>query len=62
MNLPQKQKPDKGDAQLYGDNHSEGPKYPFDWSQSGIATLMPSKDNRKLTWFCLLYTSDAADE
>jgi hypothetical protein len=42
---------DKGDALLYRDNHSEGPKYPFDWSQSGIATLMPSKDNRKLTWF-----------
>ena len=41
----------KGDALLYRDNHSEGPKYPFDWSQSGIATLMPSKDNRKLTWF-----------
>jgi len=41
----------KGDALLYRDNHSEGPKYPFDWSQSGIAMLMPSKDNRKLTWF-----------
>ncbi len=29
-----------GEVQLYRDNHSPGPTYPYDWSRSGIA---PSK-------------------
>ena len=40
-----------GEVQLYRDNHSEGPKYPFDWSQSMLPSLMPRSDNTKLTWF-----------
>lgn len=40
-----------GEVQLYRDNHSEGPKYPFDWSQSAIASITPRGDNTKLTWF-----------
>ncbi|MEC4853266.1 MAG: ATP-binding protein, partial [Jaaginema sp. PMC 1079.18] len=40
-----------GDVQLYRDNHSEGPLYPFDWSQSILPNLMPRNDNTKLTWF-----------
>ena len=42
---------ESGEAQLYWDNHSEGPKYPFDWSQSMLSSLMPRRDNTKLTWF-----------
>ncbi len=40
-----------GNAQLYSDNHSEGPQYPFDWSRSALASILPRSDNTKLTWF-----------
>jgi len=40
-----------GEVQLYRDNHSPGPQYPFDWSQSMLPSLMPRNDNTKLTWF-----------
>lgn len=40
-----------GEVQLYRDNHSEGPQYSFDWSQSMLPSLMPRNDNTKLTWF-----------
>ncbi len=40
-----------GEAQLYRDNHSEGPKYPFDWSRSAVGALPPRHDNTRLTWF-----------
>jgi len=40
-----------GEVQLYRDNHSEGPAYSFDWSQSMISLLTPRNDNTKLTWF-----------
>jgi predicted ATPase len=40
-----------GEVQLYRDNHSEGPQYSFDWSQSIVPSLMPRNDNTKLTWF-----------
>ena len=42
---------DLGEVQLYRDNHSEGPQYQFDWSQSILPSLMPRDDNTKLTWF-----------
>jgi predicted ATPase len=42
---------DLGEVQLYRDNHSVGPQYSFDWSQSMIPSLMPRNDNKKLTWF-----------
>jgi len=40
-----------GNAQLYRDNHSKGPKYPFDWSRSVLASILPRSDNTTLTWF-----------
>ena len=41
----------KGDAQLYHDDYTEGPEYPFDWSRSGIGSLNERHDNKKLTRF-----------
>ena len=40
-----------GNAQLYDDDYSQGPSYPFDWSQSGICFLNEMSANRKLTQF-----------
>lgn len=40
-----------GEAQLYRDNGSPGPIYPFDWSQSAVASLPSRHDNTKLTTF-----------
>ena len=40
-----------GNAQLYDDDYSQGPSYPFDWSQSGIGFLVERHDNKKLTRF-----------
>lgn len=41
----------EGEVQLYNDDHVSGPKYPFDWSASALATIAPRRDNKKLTWF-----------
>lgn len=41
----------QGDVQLYHDDHQPGPLYSFDWSISGLATIVPRQDNKKLTWF-----------
>ena len=41
----------KGEVQLYRDNHSEGPKYSFDWTQSGIAPVAERHDNKRLCRF-----------
>ena len=41
----------EGDAQLYHDNYTEGPSYPFDWSRSGVGALNERRDNKKLTQF-----------
>lgn len=40
-----------GQAQLYRDTYKEGPKYPFDWTQSGLGVLNERPENRKLTRF-----------
>lgn len=40
-----------GNVQLYRDNHSEGPIYPFDWLLSAVASIPSRNDNTKLTWF-----------
>lgn len=40
-----------GEAQLYHDDHTPGPKFPFDWSQSGLASIYSRPDNQHLTWF-----------
>jgi energy-coupling factor transporter ATP-binding protein EcfA2 len=39
------------EAQLYRDDFGAGPKYPFDWSRSGLAALQARPENTKLTWF-----------
>ncbi len=40
-----------GDVQLYRDNHSEGPKYSFDWTHSGLAPVAERNDNTRLCEF-----------
>ena len=40
-----------GNAQLYHDDYTEGPSYPFDWSRSGIGALNERPDSRRLTRF-----------
>lgn len=42
---------ERGEAQLYRDNHSEGPSFPMDWSLSGVGFLMRSPDNTRLSAF-----------
>lgn len=42
---------EKGEVQLYRDDSSEGPSYPFDWSRSALASILPRNDNRKLIYF-----------
>lgn len=42
---------ERGTAQLYHDDYTKGPAYPFDWSRSGIGVLNERSDNRKLTKF-----------
>ena len=41
----------QGEAQLYRDNYSEGPAYPFDWTQSALGALNERADNRRLSRF-----------
>ncbi len=41
----------RGEVQLYHDDHTPGPKYSFDWSVSGLATVAARADNKKLTEF-----------
>ncbi|AFZ24349.1 hypothetical protein Cylst_2110 [Cylindrospermum stagnale PCC 7417] len=42
---------ENGEVELFRDDYSEGSKYPFDWSQSMLSSLMPKSDNTKLIWF-----------
>jgi len=41
----------EGMAQLYRDDYSQGPQYPFDWTLSALGTLHERPDNKKLTAF-----------
>ncbi len=42
----------EGTVQLYRDDHSEGPRYSADWSESALARVPPRGDtNRRLTAF-----------
>jgi predicted ATPase len=41
----------ESEVHLYRDDHSAGPIYPFDWSQSALASILPRNDNTLLTWF-----------
>jgi uncharacterized protein YlaN (UPF0358 family) len=38
-------------AQLYRDDHSEGPMVLTDWTRSGLASIQQRQDNTLLTWF-----------
>jgi predicted ATPase len=40
-----------GTAELFHDDYTPGPQYPFDWTQSGVGVLQPRPDNKKLTRF-----------
>lgn len=42
---------DEGEVRLYRDDHSEGPKYSFDWNQSGLAPVAARHDNTRLCAF-----------
>lgn len=41
----------QGDVQIYHDDHTPGPKYAFDASVSGLATIDERQGNKKLTAF-----------
>lgn len=41
----------EGEVTLYRDDHSQGPTFPTDWSESALARVSFRKDNRKLTRF-----------
>lgn len=41
----------RGEVQLYRDNHSAGPKYNADWSESAMARVAARTDNQRLTRF-----------
>jgi len=40
-----------GEVQLYRDNHSQGPTFASDWTESALARVVPRSDNRRLTAF-----------
>lgn len=40
-----------GDVKLFRDNHSEGPTFSSDWSESALARVVPRQDNTRLTRF-----------
>lgn len=42
---------ERGEVHLYRDNHSEGPQYSADWTESAIARVAPRPDNKRLTRF-----------
>ena len=42
---------ENGQAQLYHDDYTAGPSYPFDWTLSGLGTLNERPGNQKLTRF-----------
>ncbi|MDI6451181.1 AAA family ATPase [Anaerobaca lacustris] len=42
---------ERGEVHLYRDNHSQGPVFGADWSESAMARVPPRADNMKLTRF-----------
>lgn len=42
---------EQGNVHLYRDDHSPGPSFAADWSESGLARVPPRHDNRRLTRF-----------
>ena len=41
----------RGDVQIYRDDHSSGPTYSTDWSESALARVASRDDNTRLTRF-----------
>jgi predicted ATPase len=42
---------ERGEVHLYRDNHTQGPAFGADWSESALARVPPRPDNTKLTEF-----------
>lgn len=42
---------ERGEVQLFRDDHSSGPAYSSDWSESALARVAPRQDNQRLTRF-----------
>ena len=42
---------EEGEVQLYRDDHSKGPGFSVDWSESALARVAPRGDNTRLTRF-----------
>ena len=42
---------ERGDVQLYRDDHSKGPPFGSDWRRSALASVVPRPDNVRLTRF-----------
>ncbi|MCH8844768.1 MAG: AAA family ATPase, partial [SAR324 cluster bacterium] len=40
-----------GTAHFYRDDYTEGPSFLFDWSQSGVGSMIETSVNEKLCWF-----------
>ena len=40
-----------GEVSLFRDNGSAGPQFPFDWTRSGLTTVVERHDNTRLSWF-----------
>ncbi len=40
-----------GEVSLFRDNGSAGPRFPFDWTRSGLTTVVERHDNTRLSWF-----------
>jgi hypothetical protein len=40
-----------GDVQLYRINHTPGPVYNFDWTQSAVASIFERPETKQLMWF-----------
>lgn len=49
-----------GELHLFRDDGSPGPTIAADWTRSGLATIPPSKDNRRLTAFKRWLTEDVS--
>ena len=40
-----------GEVELFRDDGSAGPQFPFDWNRSGLTAVVERHDNTRLSWF-----------
>lgn len=40
-----------GEVELFRDDGSAGPQFPFDWNRSGLTAVVERQDNTRLSWF-----------